>query len=81
MKTKFKNPKTWRDIVNDPRVADAWRDSDGYWVAVKQEYYSRFMTGNASSRQDVARQMHEQTVARMASVMQDIGEITEIPNL
>jgi len=35
----FKKPKTWAEIEADPRVAEAWIDSDGRWVALKPGYW------------------------------------------
>ena len=49
-------PRAWRQFASHPNVAEAWRDSDGYWVVLRPG----LRCGLADSHT-----MHEMTVAHL----------------
>jgi hypothetical protein len=58
--------RTWKDVQAHPSVEDAYQDSDGYWLHLKQEYFCEGMG---------CRTVHEYTVRDLIDMMTTVVKL------
>lgn len=58
-------PKSWAAVETDPRVSEAWQDSDGYWVVLKAGFADHAFDLNCHS---IHEDLVKDVVRRMAGI-------------